>query len=346
MRVAEQRRRHGVFVGCVHLRRVVEDHRHRCRQQPQLAVAQGAGQARLAQRGRIFGAAEGLGLRAQPLLQIGPVGSGRRRRRKGLDRQRPAAVPEGVEAARSLGHRRAGDQPVEVGEIDLAAGVEIFVAQVATADHRHRVVGDPQLVVHAPVQALRVAEVFEHMQQAEGASAGEGVEDAHLDMGEARQRGQVEVLALRVEVVDQQPHAHAALRRAQHARQQQLRAGVVAHDVVLQIQRVQGRLGQAHACGEGVDAGRQRMQARQPRLRRQLRGIGPAQRAVLRCGPGGRHRSRHIEGQAAAGLQQRQAHQQRERSHSPQRQGEDGAGRAHGLRAGPAGRIMPRTGTH
>jgi hypothetical protein len=82
--------------------------------------------------------------------------------------------------------------------------------------------------VHAPVEARAVAQEFEQPRQAERSSPQERIEQPHLDIRLRRQRGEIEVPADGVQVVDQQAHANAALRRAQRPLQQQRRGRIAS----------------------------------------------------------------------------------------------------------------------
>ena len=73
------------------------------------------------------------------------------------DRISQLAVPEAVERRGKLAHDRTRDQQVEVEEVRLLALHEVRITQVAPAGHRHGVVGDEHLVVHARADARHVA---------------------------------------------------------------------------------------------------------------------------------------------------------------------------------------------
>ena len=68
-----------------------------------------------------------------------------------IDRLAQGAVPVLVEAVTQLLGHRPDAEHVDVGEIQVGFGVEILVAQVAPANDGHAVIGQPQLVMHAPV---------------------------------------------------------------------------------------------------------------------------------------------------------------------------------------------------
>src|SRR5207248_1942417 len=80
----------------------------------------------------------------------------RQRPRRGEmpDRADPAAVPVAVEERYRLGRRGPRDDQVEIAEIELARGVEIFVADVPAATDHQRAIDDPGLVVHAMIEPV------------------------------------------------------------------------------------------------------------------------------------------------------------------------------------------------
>ena len=70
------------------------------------------------------------------------------------------------------------------------------------------------------------------------AAAAERIEEAHLDVRERGEPDEKLIAARRIEVVDQQPHAHAAQRGVAQVAQQQAPGLVVVDVVVLKVQRV------------------------------------------------------------------------------------------------------------
>ena len=67
-------------------------------------------------------------------------------------------------------------------------------------------------------------------------------------------------------VVEQDPHPHAALGRRDDARQQQLGREVVSHAVVLEVERSLGGDGQRGAGYEGLPPGRDDPETGQARM--------------------------------------------------------------------------------
>src|SRR5690606_17314775 len=91
-------------------------------------------------------------------------------------------VPVLVEAVPELfGHRPDAEQ-VDVGEVQVGFGVEVLVAQVATADDGHAVVHQEQLVVHAPVLARQVEQPAHRAGDAGTAPQVQWVEHADMDV--------------------------------------------------------------------------------------------------------------------------------------------------------------------
>jgi sulfur carrier protein ThiS len=114
---------------------------------------------------------------------------------------------------------------------------EVFVGQVAPADDGERAVGDQQLVVHAVIQAAVVPQRVEGPAERAFAPAGERVVQANFDVRHRAQSEQQRVQADRVRVVDEQPHAHAALARVAQLAQQRAADAVVADQVGLHVDR-------------------------------------------------------------------------------------------------------------
>ena len=69
-------------------------------------------------------------------------------------------------------------------------------------------------------------------------AAAERIEQPHLDVRECGQADEQRIAARRIEVVDEQPHAHAAQRGVTHVAQQESAGGVVLDQVILKIERV------------------------------------------------------------------------------------------------------------
>ena len=218
------------------------------------------------------------------------------------------AVPVRVEPGRDFAHHGASGEHVEVGECDRAVGAEVFVADVAAADDRRLVVGRERLVVHAPVDAREVGDEVADAQ----AAIGERVEQPHLDVRVRVQCYDRLVEARGVLVVEQQPHANAALGGLPERVVEQRASRVVSPDVVLHVETALGGTRQQHPRGEriarideGIDAGpariggdRRRQRAAEPRLG----GIGKrARRRALDVGrQAGAARERDEPGQRDA----------------------------------------------
>ncbi len=90
------------------------------------------------------------------------------------DRVGRRGIPELVEGTGNLADDRADRQDVQVAEGHLAGCLEVLVADVASAQDRHLIVGDECLVVHAAIDTGKIAE---HAEPAEGAR-GDRIEQA------------------------------------------------------------------------------------------------------------------------------------------------------------------------
>ncbi len=80
------------------------------------------------------------------------------------------------------------------------------------------------------------------------------VEDADLNVGVRGQSADAVVLAMAGGVIQQQPHAHAAVGGLQHFVDQRTCGEAVMDDVVLDIEADLRRADHLGACGEGFGA--------------------------------------------------------------------------------------------
>ena len=173
------------------------------------------------------------------------------------------AVPVGVEDVRELRNDGADDQRVHVDEIVGRAAHEVLVGDVAATGDDDHAVGDEELVVHPVVEALEVEQRRGELGQEPAAPAAERVEQPHLDVRERGEPDEQRVAAGRVEIVDEQAHAHAALRGVAHIAQQQVPGLVVVDMVVLQVERPRGAPGEFDPRVERIRAQWQQPEAGQ-----------------------------------------------------------------------------------
>ena len=124
-----------------------------------------------------------------------------------------------------VGRHRADRQHVEVDEIGLLGAHEVLAGDVATTDHRHRAVGQQQLVVHAPADTPEIAGRGDEAHHRALARSRERIEQPHLDPGLVRKAEQQFVLARGIHVVEQQAHAHATRGGISQFAQQRLTGG-------------------------------------------------------------------------------------------------------------------------
>ena len=143
------------------------------------------------------------------------------------------ALPITVEVLRNLRHDGAAHHHVGVGKGVFAVDVEIFVADIAPADNADAVVGNQGFVVHPAVQPRKIGQIADKPPFA----VQKWVEQADLDVGVAVERGQDGVHAVRVVIVQQQAHAHAAFCRLPEFLQQCQAGGVVAPNIILRVNR-------------------------------------------------------------------------------------------------------------
>ncbi len=182
---------------------------------------------------------------------------------KGADRVRRGTVPENIETVGHLVGYGADGQHVQVGEIDQLVQGEVLVADVSAADDRHRAVGGHRLVVHAVIQAQRVG----HEAHGAGIPRGDRVEQRDADIRVGIEQQECLVIGLPdPEVVQQQAHANAAVRRVQQFLDQQAAGFVRVPDVVLDVERLPGRAGQGDPGGQRLDALAQRVGSALPRM--------------------------------------------------------------------------------
>ena len=143
------------------------------------------------------------------------------------------ALPITVEILRNLRHDGTAHHHVGVGKGVFAVDVEIFVADIASADNADAVVGNQGFVVHSSVQPRKVGQIADKPPFA----VQKWVEQADLDVGMAVEGGQDGVHAVRVVVVQQQAHAHAAFCRLPEFLQQCQAGDVVAPNIILRVNR-------------------------------------------------------------------------------------------------------------
>lgn len=113
--------------------------------------------------------------------------------------------------------------------------------------------------MHAPVGPWKVGQITQRL----GLAQGEGIEQAHFDVGVAIERAQGLIEAGDAIVVQQQANANASFGGSEQRIEQQGAGNVVAPDVVLNIKTALGRFDQEHARGKGIAGSRQRKNAGQ-----------------------------------------------------------------------------------
>jgi hypothetical protein len=187
-----------------------------------------------------------------------------------------AAGPVTVEVLRHVVDDLPDGENVEIDEEDVLAGAEVLVADVAPADHRRLVIRGERLVVHPPVEAREVEEVFEGAPPPNR----EWIEEPHLDVRSSVEGGERFVEAARVVVVQQQPHPDAAVGGAAQCVEKQGAGNIRVPDVVLDVEAALRGIGQADPRGEGVASAEQGNDTRQSRVRLRERRDRPTERTA------------------------------------------------------------------
>ena len=248
----------------------------------------------------------GAGLLFEPGPQPGIAALAARDRMNGVDR---VAVPVTIKRALQRPEHEADREGIDVDEVLCRTAQVIFIRHIAPADHRHRAVGDEQLVVHAMVDPPPLAHRGKEAPDLPAfAGAAERIEDAHLDVLVRGEGEEHFVLTLAgVEVVDQQPHAHTPIGGVAQRAQQPAAGFVHLEVVVLNVERHLGAARQLHPCVE-----RKRAQRHEPETRMVFDRPVAAGDAPERGGLGQWNRlagdGRTVDdGQAAAARQQQDA---------------------------------------
>ena len=130
----------------------------------------------------------------------------------------------------------------------MAPRFEIRVADVASADDRHRVVDDERFVVHAPVEARSVDDELADLGQHRRVARVERIEQPHFDVRMRIERIEHVLGVAGIEIVDEQAHAHAAIGGGEQSLRDQLAGRIGVEDVILQIDRLRRFVGEHDAA--------------------------------------------------------------------------------------------------
>ena len=226
------------------------------------------------------------------------------------------AVPVIVETARQLAHHRPDGEQVEVREVGLGAAVEVLVAEIASADDRDRVVGHPQLVVHAAVKPLGIAQELEQASDSGLAAGHEWIEQPRLDARNQGRRATYEIAICGMDIVEQDAHSYTAFGGRGYALQQQVGRAVVADAVVLQVERPFGGIGERGPRLQGLRAGVDDLHSRQRRVRRAFGREGASETSLRRLLQGVRDWTGDVEPHARASAC---GHERERRKDEPER---------------------------
>ncbi len=141
-------------------------------------------------------------------------------------------------------------------------GLEIFVADVASAGNAELVVGDEQFVVHAPVEAITINEKLREPDQRVVPAMAESVEHADFHVGLRVQRQDVRFVFEDIDVVQQHPDPHAAFGGLQQGIGNDRASLVAMENVVLDVECLFRLGGQPQAAGQCVHAGVEQQEPR------------------------------------------------------------------------------------
>lgn len=213
------------------------------RLQPPKAVG-GGREAGVETRGEVLGLG---GILVQPLV----VGRAFRRGDGEVDHRlqgdHPGIVPVLIETAGDGRHHGTHSQDIEIAEIELAVQVVVLIGDVAAAEDGHAAVDDEGLVVHAPIEARKVAPGPDEARQlAQGIQPQDTgrVVQTDLDLGMVVEPGQKTGVGIEGDLVDDDPDPDPPLRRPQQALGGDLADVVLIPDKVLGIDGVAGLIGQ------------------------------------------------------------------------------------------------------
>ena len=138
-------------------------------------------------------------------------------------------------------------------EDEHLAEPEVVLPEVPSADDRHLVVGDHQLVVHAVVPAVQAADELERTGHGGDPPGTPGVHDPDGDGRLPVDRGEMDLPTGQLEVVHQDPDPDAALRgRDDPLREEQAGVVLAVPEVVLDVEGPPGRVDERQAPVERV----------------------------------------------------------------------------------------------
>lgn len=225
-----------------------------------------------------------------------------------LDRDCKAIVPIDIEALRQLAYHRPDDREVDIAEFQFRAGLEILVTYVAASGHGNGVIADEELVVHPIVEPAGLEQVLDSAQEGEILPCDLRIEDANFDVRVCNERPYLGVAVDSELVIEQEPHAYAAVCGRQQRREQKLACGVLLQHEILDIERPFRLLRDPQSHGEAVGPIHQQIEAglpgvfagervKTPAKRRRLRlrqcrrrGLRRVEAGRQRCAPGHQHR--------------------------------------------------------
>ncbi|MNT23551.1 hypothetical protein D3C72_1589720 [compost metagenome] len=139
-------------------------------------------------------------------------------------------------------------------EIRALGGIEIGVANIASADDHGPPIGNPRLVMHAPVDASETQHQLDASMQHVFPRPG-GIEQPEFDIRMAVDGVEDTVGNGNAEIVEEQTHAHTAIGGGDDFAHHQPSGQVGIPHVIHEIEAAPRRPGRRHAHRKGIEIG-------------------------------------------------------------------------------------------
>src|SRR5690554_2179032 len=130
---------------------------------------------------------------------------------KAANRLSQTMIPVEMKTLRQLIHHRAQCEEVKIGKVARLIGAVILVTKIAPANNGQGAIGDPQLVVHAPVLTCGLWYRSQHPARHRATTHTERIVDTYLNIGMTVERCQSAALTHGADIINQQAHFNTAL---------------------------------------------------------------------------------------------------------------------------------------
>ncbi len=161
-------------------------------------------------------------------------------------------VPVKIEGGGHFLGNRTESHDIKIGKIVFRIQAKIFVADISATDDGKAVVGHDQFVVHAMVELLDSAHVFQHEQQCRGRSLFHRIKESNLNIGMLTERSHRAVGANDINIIYQNANPHTAVGGLNDTIQKQVPAGIGFPDKILHIQCFFSHIGQQKPPVHGI----------------------------------------------------------------------------------------------